>query len=160
MIGDATDYTCTNICGYIYYLLIKSGSVVADETVEAVVDGDAGELLGADIGSAEERELALVEFRVRQEHEIRHGEAQRGVSEELEPLIRRRIGVGRVSESLLQEPSVFEFVFEKLLHRRDGVGHVRDVVVIASVDSVGVGYDFVTRGLGHGLNRGVSRERM
>ena len=160
MIGDETDYTYTNICGYIYYLLIKSGGVVADETVESVVDGDAGELLGADIGGAEEGELALVEVRVRQEHEIRDGEAQCGVSEELEPLIRRRISVGRVSESLLQEPSVFEFVFEKLLHRSDGVGHVRDVVVIASVDGVGVGYDFVTRWLGHGLNRGVSRERM
>lgn len=41
--------------------------------IEAVADGDARELLGADVGGAYERELAGVDARVVEEDEIREG---------------------------------------------------------------------------------------
>lgn len=85
----------------IYYLLIKTDGVVTDVTVESMADGDSSKLLGADISRAEERELAGTEVRIRQEEEIGDGEAQCGVAEELEALVRGRLGVGGVSQGFL-----------------------------------------------------------
>ena len=74
--------------------------VVAEEAVEAVADGDAGELLGADVGGAEEGEVTRVKGRVSEEEVVADCEAQNGVAEELEALVGGggRVGEGGVGE--------------------------------------------------------------
>lgn len=71
---------------------------MADKAVEIVADGDAGELLGADIGGAEEGELTGVKVRVSQEEVVADGVTQNRVSQELQTLVGHGPREGRVCE--------------------------------------------------------------
>lgn len=70
-----------------YFVVLRGAVVAPEQRIEAPADGDAGELLGGDVGGAEHREVPLVEARVVPVEDGGEGEAERGVAEELEPLV-------------------------------------------------------------------------
>lgn len=80
--------------------------------IEAVADGDACKLLGADVGGAEERELAGVEAGVLEVNEIGDGQAESGVADELEALVGGGLGAGGVSQGLFQKFLLLETITE------------------------------------------------
>lgn len=85
-----------------------------------MADGDAGELVGADVGGADEGEVAGVEVGVGHEEVVGDDEAEGGVAHEFQPLVaaRRRVGVGGVGQRLPEQRRTSEPVFEHRLHRR------------------------------------------
>jgi len=104
---------------------------VAEEAVEAAVDGDARELLGVDVGGAEPGERARREGAVVAEDLPRHEAGEDAVAEVLEALVGVPGAVGEVEgavrERELDEGLVGELVAEDGLdgghvlgaHRRD-----------------------------------------
>lgn len=105
--------------------MIKGGDVVADVLIEAVADGNARELLGADVGGADERELAGVEGGVVDVEKIGDGQAEGGVADELEALVGGGLGAGGVSQGLFQKLPLLETIAEDILHRLHRRFHVR-----------------------------------
>lgn len=93
-----------------------------------MADGDARELLGGDVGGAERGERAWAEGGVGEVEEVGEGEAERGVPDELEPLVGGGAGgEGLVRERLLQEGAVAELVSpQQALHARRRLRAVGD----------------------------------
>ena len=96
--------------------MLETNGIVSDELEKAVFDGNASEFLGTYISCPNQRKLPGVKLRVSQEDVVRKRQTQRGVADELESLIRRRIGVRRVRQSFFEKTFVSKSVVEDPLH--------------------------------------------
>jgi hypothetical protein len=114
------------------YEEVKARAVATEQRVEVVPHCDAGQLFRGDVCGAETGERAGAEVRVGEEDEVGEGEAQGGVPEELEPLVRggrRNSGAaaigGLMRERLLQQGAVVELVTQQVLDARRRLSAVR-----------------------------------
>lgn len=89
---------------------------MSDELEKAVFDCNTSEFLGTNISCPNQRELPGVKLGVSQEHVVSKSQTQRGVADELEPLIRRRLVVRGVSQSFFEKGFVSEAVVKDTLH--------------------------------------------
>ena len=96
--------------------MLETNGIVSDELEKAVFDGNASEFLGTYISCPKQRKLPGVKFRVSQEHVVSKCQAQRGVADELQSLIRRRIRVRRVRQSFFEKAFVSKTVVEDPPH--------------------------------------------
>lgn len=115
------------------YELIEAWGVAAEERVEAVADGDAGELLGGDVGGSENGERARTDVGVGEVEVVGEGEAEGGVAHELQPLVRPpRLGGGRrVGERLPDKPPVAEAIAQEPLHPGHRRAHLLVLLLVA-----------------------------